>query len=240
MMQRSEGMKDLFEGKTKKEIAALTDEQVSQYVNMGLAEAGIPLTASPPKEAFADYIKKTERAWEINGIALLFSSIESANAVRDVIRANAENIVTEGYDWRLGYDLKWIKPREVLEFEVSEKSFYSEAIINKNTDVLTKIKAAKDSYEGEKKLCDKVSEERAKIADWVWTTRYEAVNFVEKVDRLKNSYQEYVALDKENAPKFFIKAWKERVDPDVWAAVSLELGFLEIQETKHETNPTNP
>jgi hypothetical protein len=221
-------MDDIFKGKTKREISTMDSGAIERFIAIQLCELGIPILGPPPTETRAEYIEKSEVGWHVG--PLIFTDRAAADAVACELRRHAGKLASTKYDYKVGYSVEWLEPREDVDFLVEEKRYYNAAAIQANLNVLTKIKNAKDTYEEDKKSFDKIAEKRARIADAIWAERWEAVRFIERVDRLKSSYPEYrkIATTEEQARAFFIKAWESHADPDVFATACFELGFESV------------
>jgi hypothetical protein len=218
----------IFDGKTKKEIAALTEEQVEAEAKVCLMENGIPLgEPMPPGEAPEEAnFRKSVTGFKVNHFDLFFVDRESAQRLADFLNSEAQNIKKSECEWRIGYDFKWLEP--ISEgYAVEAEQFYRQNEILEKEERLTKQKTAREQFEREKREYNKQREDRSKAVNWVWDTWRDARDFQSTVDRVAKGFGEYVALcnaDECKAFTFFKKAWKDRVNgSEKWRAICEEL-----------------
>jgi len=218
-------MRDIFENKTQREIACMSEDDIENFIKLELAEKGIPLKPKMPSEFIKDYITKDEIGYTISKCDIIFKDKDNALKVAKILRDLFSDSYQKKYDWHIGYEFEWLEPLEEPSLQVEQKQFYNQNVIVEKSDLLTRIGNAKKEYDKQKSEFSKIREERSKISDWYWSQRYTAKTFVEKVDNIKSSFQEYLDLanNKEQAIAFFEKAWKARVDEEMWDIISEEI-----------------
>lgn len=105
---------------------------------------------------------------------------------------------------------------------IEEKTFYDKKQIEDKEQFLVKRKAMREEYEADKKKYDASREKVRKVSDQIYSVFYQARKDVERTERYKKIFEEYVSMaggNKEQAQAFFDKAYKESIPEDVYTKV---------------------
>lgn len=199
------------------EIAELGDDALDLLVKIECAENGIPLEPVPPEQEFFD-IPKDIQGHCVKIDNLWFKNKESAVKLMALINDCREDLFTEHYDWRVGYEFKWLQRMESIP-TIETKLFTRKEFIDEKEELLIKRRTLKEQYENQKKLHDSSKEKKRKIADRIYGFFYEAKKRKNDLIKYKTIYGSYLSLannDQAMAKGFFDKAYKESIEECVY------------------------
>lgn len=210
----------LLKDMTTEEICALTTEQLDRRVKLECAEQGIPMLPEPPQiEAFD--IAKSVVSYRISGTEHFIADIDAAREILSVFEKHKNSIFKKTYDYRIGYDIEWLESRD-SEFSIETLSTYDPNIVKDRESFLIKRKTIKDNYSKLEKDYRDSREKYRKIADYVYSDYYEALDKKKRIEDAKKTFEEYLTLtegDRSKARVFFDKALKEKIPEDVYKSV---------------------
>lgn len=215
------------------EIVLLTDEQIDIMVRARCMEEGVPLEPRPPESSFFE-IPKTVTGFNVKGTEIWFENRSAASELAELLNKHRAELRQKKYEWQTGYDVEWLEnysPEVVIE----ERLFYDKQQIQDKEALMVKRKTLKEQYESDLKLYEKSRDKIRRISDNIYSVYYEARKTNERVQRAKDTFQEYIALsngDKEQAKIFFDKAYKESLDEKVYS----ELFPVEIEVIQMTTH----
>lgn len=149
-----------FDELTDDELAELTDEQVSLYIDLRSAEEGVPLLPETAPVAPDEALTPSPQIEVFQVSAEYFTDRAEAEAVRDAIR-RAKSRVGVGY---VGNDYRQKKiKRDSDAVEISTSLAHDEATAERLRNVLAEATRRRDSYEAERREYDLVLAKRDKV-----------------------------------------------------------------------------
>jgi len=187
----------------KTEVAAFSDAQVETLIELEIAHKGIePVEApiSPSLESIG--ISKSHLAWQIGNI--IVSTEEEARTIA------AMNILTEHYNYEIGYEYKWLDPD--ISPKVHQAAYYKEQDIVRVAKELQDHERKKKIYDSAKSKYSKFLKDISEIRSHVWGYMVDAREFRDQVDLAKKTWEKHLVLadqNKEIAEKFFRDAYKD-------------------------------
>lgn len=186
-----------FNTLTKIELAALTDEQVQEYVDYACAEKGIPLVFTVIEQpeslksqsditlmSFSEFVVDEETGKKIAQI------LADSNQYKKEYNQNSYEICTSDY--------YVVKPKLIRT--KSPQLVAKEAVEN------AKLTREWKAYNEASEVQQQAMEDRQKLIDELYDTIYEARSFVNKKDSLISAYDKYLSMaggDREIAIRFF-------------------------------------
>lgn len=220
----------LLEGMDLEEICALSEEQLDRRVRIECAEQGIPLPTEPPTiEAFD--LTKSVVGYKVSGCEYIFRDPEQAKKLLTLLEGMQAFIYKEGYDYRLGYDIRWIEKHEPA-LSVETLMYYEAALVREKESFIIKRKTLKEDFDKQKASHDESRAKYRKIADYIYSEFYAARRKQEAIVMAKKTYSDYVLLadgNEEKARLFFDKAFLSKLDPEIYEAVFFKK-IAEMQE----------
>jgi hypothetical protein len=186
-----------FNTLTQIELAALTDEQVQEYVDYACAEKGIPLVFTVIEQpeslksqsditlmSFSEFVVDEETGKKIAQI------LADSNQYKKEYNQNSYEICTSDY--------YVVKPKLIRT--KSPQLVAKEAVEN------AKLTREWKAYNEASEVQQQAMEDRQKLIDELYDTIYEARSFVNKKDSLISAYDKYLSMaggDREIATRFF-------------------------------------
>ncbi len=211
---------------TADEIVKLTDEEIDLIVKARCLEEGVPLEPLPPASNMFE-IPKTIAGYKVAGTELWFEDRKLAESMASLLNTARDKVFQKKYEWQTGYDIEWLEPYQG-EIGIEEKMFYDKTQVLEKEALLLKRKNLKEQYDNDLKLYEKSRDKRRKIGDEIYSFYYESRKTVDRIDRARTTFAEYVKLsdgDEAKAKLFFDKAYKNELDPKVYSAL-----FSDTQE----------
>lgn len=203
-------MKNL-EKLTEKEILKLTDEEITLMIKLKKAEEGIKFITYPEDLKCLDIESPKETLFSCSDLNynLLF---EDESTIKEIVKILKESrVYTSDYNSNIGYDFKYIKTQNNLDFRIVENKLYTK----KDYDL---VKESLIINKKEKELYDKnVAEytDNEENSKWIEDDIYKIINTVKNkyynlnnhVYRFKNEYMPLANNDEEIAMNFIKKAY---------------------------------
>lgn len=192
-----------IEDLSHEELIALNDDQIEQFIQIEIAQAGVRPCPIPIVPNLTDAgIVKDDMFYKVGD--LLFKNKE------DAIRVAAMDLYRTVYDWSIGYNYMWAE--KLIDLQIVENPVYKQSDCLRVAPALQKQKGMKEDYEKSKSEYDKWLKSTSQYRDYVWgkireakTLEYEIQNAINAI----NQYKEISGGDIEIALNFFNKAFND-------------------------------
>jgi hypothetical protein len=198
--------------------AALTEEEILRYIDIEVAHEGIAPVACPQKPSLAaDGIVRSEIAFKVAGV--IVRTAEDAQTIQKL------SILTEEYDYKVGYEYKWLIP--IVGPKVEQVSYYKQDDVSRVCSSLQNNESRRSTYQQAKDAWDKYIEKTGKVRGGVWSAVNEARQAAAQIALARETYHKYLDLakgDVEVAAGFFRNTYKN--EPKIIEAV---IGALPAQ-----------
>lgn len=183
---------------SKSQILALTTDQLELMVKYAMAEAGIKILALPNKGELKELPAKDESCYTVEGIKFNFYQKQVAEAVADVLKANASQLVYQGYNSDPNFIPFTRYNESAYEFkgvgDVKRIEYYSEKLraeiketVLYNNKVNADFKAAMEEYNTEFDKAKTIKDEIYGIVHSLNEKQYQMENMASR-------FKEYLEL----------------------------------------------
>lgn len=192
-----------IEDLSHEELIALNDDQIEQFIQIEIAQAGVKPCSTPIVPSLNDAgIVKEDMYYKVG--ELLFKNKE------DAIKVAAMDLYKTAYDWGIGYNYMWAE--KLIDLQIVENPVYKQSDCLRVAPALQKQKVLKDDYEKSKSEYDKWLKSTTQYRDYVWGKISEAKKLeyaIQNAISAINKYKEISGGDIEIALNFFNKAFHD-------------------------------
>ncbi len=213
-----------YEELTKEELAALSEEQTDQLIELEAAYQEVQPIVAPeiPKLSSVGLVAR-DRAWEIGSTRVFVKTEEEAKVLQTL------TLFASDYNWKHGSDKMFLKP--ILGDAAQEKFLFRHEDIISCSKALEEFETKKKDYEHHKELYDQYLTLMSSIREDVWGAIREAKNWFRDLAHAHQEWGKYLALAEGNtaiAMNFFKGCFKTR--EDLIEAVQTEVLAAAAQE----------
>lgn len=207
-----------FEELTDAEILALTEEQITYYIDRECAESGIALLPpEPPTPPSGEHTADDLTTFEVEG--LYFTDRADALRVMDLLNS-IKTRGTRDYVRNLYSRHRFTPARQPVD--LTEFRMLSDARAAKLGDAISEFERQREQHQKDRREYDRIERERGEVSDRIRKRRREARTAEDRKAEIGRLFDRYVDIAEGNraiAAKFLAKAHSDARDmrPDLFA-----------------------
>jgi len=189
------------------ELIDLTPEQVQRYCDFEAASNGVILPGPEPEVFVPETFECDSEYFECYG--LNFRTREAAEDLQRLLQNIAGEVVKTDYDYRIGYDHKYLTTEDVDRYAIQRKTCFS-------LDKYNQLRASLEENATKKSEADRLRSDWTKnknkydaAVGWIFEKIADARELIHDQEINQKRFDEYLVIadnDAQQAWKFFEKA----------------------------------
>jgi len=190
---------------TNKELAMLTDEEITNLIDVECMSSGVPLSITP-KPTLKEVPEIQNPTTEIFSVdSYYFTDKDEADNLAEILTSSKSRVNVE-YNYNIGSsDYKYCKKCEANTYVKKSYCYSNEEYKNLSNTLKLKTEIAKFNKDSIDDYNENMSE-RNEIINTVWEAIRNAQNEMRKINEALNIYKKYIELsdgNEEIAQSFF-------------------------------------
>jgi len=191
-----------FDDLSTEEMAALTPEQVSHYIDVECLEQGIPLADIEEDKPVVEYPAKTEVFFRVGGMVFKHEA--------DAMTVASFETMNDRYESDIGYgsEVRWYEPHDDGDYgrpKIEAVKAPTRAAVLAGGAKLRAQLAALEAWKKREKTSDDNAKKRSAVASEVWSVVNKASATLSMWERLATTFVKYLDVaggDREIALRF--------------------------------------
>lgn len=186
---------------TGEELLAMTDEQRERLITTEVVLQGVAIVEQPKKPEYLDMPEKTVPAWELFGY--YFTNEEAAQRVLAALHNESQYITTSDWNYRVGSEFKYLKPRTSCSATIDKEMFYREEEVEEYCGVMKENARRKQEYDTRMSEYNAYVRARGDIESDMYAKMDEARSARLKVERTLEMWNTYLDIAEGNVVQAF-------------------------------------
>lgn len=215
---------------THEELISVTNKQIDQLVKLEAAEQGIKILPKPsPVEVFLDTPKKHAEAWTCKATNYWFLDLDVLRKFICFMRENSDHVARQKDQWdaKSEFLVRGVREGEYQnDLEINHSVFYWDEQYHSTVKSIEEKKRLEkehsdlmEEYENSWKNLNSIRDQIEGIVQEALELESRCLSYIARLDE----YLEIAEGNKEQAWKFFVKAYGDEIDLDPLSYVSQRL-----------------